>query len=165
MSSILDLLGLFFQVTDIDLLCAIACICITVMSVWKTPHLEIFPLGNLFPGLCMNECCQYVQILCSRVISRNIWLPNIGYALLKLCGTKDFLKGSVFHPSPPAFLYVKGWAHPAPAVTSLQLFLVHPISFIPFLFQIEVMHDYQEKRNSLQSFISDSDDNLDILKG
>ncbi|KFZ66238.1 Proto-oncogene DBL, partial [Antrostomus carolinensis] len=36
---------------------------------------------------------------------------------------------------------------------------------IPFLFQIEVMHDYQEKRNSLQSFISDSDDNLDILKG
>ncbi|NXU49553.1 MCF2 protein, partial [Turnix velox] len=36
---------------------------------------------------------------------------------------------------------------------------------IPFLFQIEVMHDYQEKRNSLQTFISDSDDNLDILKG
>uniref|UniRef100_A0A493TAR1 MCF.2 cell line derived transforming sequence n=1 Tax=Anas platyrhynchos platyrhynchos TaxID=8840 RepID=A0A493TAR1_ANAPP len=31
--------------------------------------------------------------------------------------------------------------------------------------KIEVMHDYQEKRNSLQSFISDSDDNLDILKG
>ncbi|NXP61691.1 MCF2 protein, partial [Chloropsis cyanopogon] len=36
---------------------------------------------------------------------------------------------------------------------------------IPFLFQIEVMHDYQEKRNSLQYFISDSDDSLDILKG
>ncbi|NWV45137.1 MCF2 protein, partial [Daphoenositta chrysoptera] len=35
----------------------------------------------------------------------------------------------------------------------------------PFLFQIEVMHDYQEKRNSLQYFISDSDDSLDILKG
>ncbi|XP_065585536.1 proto-oncogene DBL isoform X2 [Cyrtonyx montezumae] len=31
--------------------------------------------------------------------------------------------------------------------------------------KIEVMHDYQEKRNSLQSFISDSDDSLDILKG
>ncbi|XP_030304993.1 proto-oncogene DBL isoform X2 [Calypte anna] len=31
--------------------------------------------------------------------------------------------------------------------------------------KIEVMHDYQEKRNSLQTFISDSDDNLDILKG
>uniref|UniRef100_A0A6I8NXJ0 MCF.2 cell line derived transforming sequence n=1 Tax=Ornithorhynchus anatinus TaxID=9258 RepID=A0A6I8NXJ0_ORNAN len=30
--------------------------------------------------------------------------------------------------------------------------------------KIEVMHDYQEKRNSLQSFISESDDNLDILK-
>ncbi|NXJ10054.1 MCF2 protein, partial [Odontophorus gujanensis] len=39
------------------------------------------------------------------------------------------------------------------------------VGSIPFLFQIEVMHDYQEKRNSLQSFISDSDDNLDILKG
>ncbi|KFO53728.1 Proto-oncogene DBL, partial [Corvus brachyrhynchos] len=36
---------------------------------------------------------------------------------------------------------------------------------IPFLFQIEVMHDYQEKRNSLQYFISDSDDSLDTLKG
>ncbi|NWH83815.1 MCF2 protein, partial [Aegithalos caudatus] len=36
---------------------------------------------------------------------------------------------------------------------------------IPFLLQIEVMHDYQEKRNSLQYFISDSDDSLDILKG
>ncbi|NWV38603.1 MCF2 protein, partial [Grantiella picta] len=36
---------------------------------------------------------------------------------------------------------------------------------IPFLFQIEVMHDYQEKRNSLQYFISDSDDSLDVLKG
>ncbi|NXH50326.1 MCF2 protein, partial [Dicaeum eximium] len=35
----------------------------------------------------------------------------------------------------------------------------------PFLLQIEVMHDYQEKRNSLQYFISDSDDSLDILKG
>ncbi|NWR98120.1 MCF2 protein, partial [Motacilla alba] len=32
-------------------------------------------------------------------------------------------------------------------------------------FQIEVMHDYQEKRNSLQYFISDSDDSLDVLKG
>ncbi|OXB60226.1 hypothetical protein ASZ78_001185 [Callipepla squamata] len=42
---------------------------------------------------------------------------------------------------------------------------VRPVQSIPFLFQIEVMHDYQEKRNSLQSFISDSDDNLDILKG
>ncbi|XP_030065437.1 proto-oncogene DBL [Microcaecilia unicolor] len=31
--------------------------------------------------------------------------------------------------------------------------------------KIEVMHDYQRKRNSLQSFISDSDDTLDILKG
>ncbi|XP_030432067.1 proto-oncogene DBL isoform X2 [Gopherus evgoodei] len=31
--------------------------------------------------------------------------------------------------------------------------------------KIEVMHDYQEKRNSLQSFISESEDNLDILKG
>uniref|UniRef100_A0A8C3UZJ8 MCF.2 cell line derived transforming sequence n=1 Tax=Catharus ustulatus TaxID=91951 RepID=A0A8C3UZJ8_CATUS len=31
--------------------------------------------------------------------------------------------------------------------------------------KIEVMHDYQEKRNSLQYFISDSDDSLDILKG
>ncbi|XP_038604571.1 proto-oncogene DBL isoform X2 [Tachyglossus aculeatus] len=30
--------------------------------------------------------------------------------------------------------------------------------------KIEVMHDYQEKRNSLQSFISESDDNLDVLK-
>ncbi|NXI29453.1 MCF2 protein, partial [Sterrhoptilus dennistouni] len=36
---------------------------------------------------------------------------------------------------------------------------------IPFLLQIEVMHDYQEKRNSLQYFIPDSDDSLDILKG
>uniref|UniRef100_A0A8C0GUQ0 MCF.2 cell line derived transforming sequence n=1 Tax=Chelonoidis abingdonii TaxID=106734 RepID=A0A8C0GUQ0_CHEAB len=35
-------------------------------------------------------------------------------------------------------------------------------SFVNF---IEVMHDYQEKRNSLQSFISESEDNLDILKG
>ncbi|NWI39341.1 MCF2 protein, partial [Picathartes gymnocephalus] len=42
----------------------------------------------------------------------------------------------------------------------LQLF-----QSIPFLLQIEVMHDYQEKRNSLQYFISDSDDSLDILKG
>ncbi|XP_037978922.1 proto-oncogene DBL isoform X4 [Motacilla alba alba] len=31
--------------------------------------------------------------------------------------------------------------------------------------KIEVMHDYQEKRNSLQYFISDSDDSLDVLKG
>ncbi|KYO32793.1 hypothetical protein Y1Q_0009380 [Alligator mississippiensis] len=31
--------------------------------------------------------------------------------------------------------------------------------------KIEVMHDYQEKRNSLHSFISDSEDNLDTLKG
>ncbi|KAM8953810.1 proto-oncogene DBL [Pelodytes ibericus] len=31
--------------------------------------------------------------------------------------------------------------------------------------KIEVMHDYQEKRNSLQLFISESEDNLDILKG
>ncbi|XP_074863606.1 proto-oncogene DBL isoform X2 [Carettochelys insculpta] len=31
--------------------------------------------------------------------------------------------------------------------------------------KIEVMHDYQEKRNSFQSFISESEDNLDILKG
>ncbi|XP_048174846.1 proto-oncogene DBL isoform X3 [Corvus hawaiiensis] len=31
--------------------------------------------------------------------------------------------------------------------------------------KIEVMHDYQEKRNSLQYFISDSDDSLDTLKG
>ncbi|XP_050820803.1 proto-oncogene DBL isoform X1 [Gopherus flavomarginatus] len=31
--------------------------------------------------------------------------------------------------------------------------------------KIEVMHDYQEKRNSLQSFILESEDNLDILKG
>ncbi|EMP35361.1 Proto-oncogene DBL [Chelonia mydas] len=31
--------------------------------------------------------------------------------------------------------------------------------------KIEVMHDYQEKRNSLQSFISESEDNLDTLKG
>nr|XP_033802216.1 proto-oncogene DBL isoform X2 [Geotrypetes seraphini] len=31
--------------------------------------------------------------------------------------------------------------------------------------KIEVMHDYQRKQNSLQSFISDSDDTLDILKG
>ncbi|NWZ01575.1 MCF2 protein, partial [Loxia curvirostra] len=30
---------------------------------------------------------------------------------------------------------------------------------------IEVMHDYQEKRNSLQYFISDSEDSLDVLKG
>uniref|UniRef100_A0A674KJJ4 MCF.2 cell line derived transforming sequence n=1 Tax=Terrapene triunguis TaxID=2587831 RepID=A0A674KJJ4_9SAUR len=29
----------------------------------------------------------------------------------------------------------------------------------------KIMHDYQEKRNSLQSFISESEDNLDILKG
>ncbi|NXX25955.1 MCF2 protein, partial [Nicator chloris] len=36
---------------------------------------------------------------------------------------------------------------------------------MPCLFQIEVMHDYQEKRNSLQYFISDSDDSLDVLKG
>uniref|UniRef100_A0A7M4EQM5 MCF.2 cell line derived transforming sequence n=1 Tax=Crocodylus porosus TaxID=8502 RepID=A0A7M4EQM5_CROPO len=34
-----------------------------------------------------------------------------------------------------------------------------------FLLRIEVMHDYQEKRNSLHSFISDSEDNLDTLKG
>ncbi|NXI19140.1 MCF2 protein, partial [Irena cyanogastra] len=34
-----------------------------------------------------------------------------------------------------------------------------------FPFQIEVMHDYQEKRNSLQYFISDSEDSLDVLKG
>ncbi|NXS80926.1 MCF2 protein, partial [Erpornis zantholeuca] len=45
-------------------------------------------------------------------------------------------------------------------VPFLQLLPVHPC-----LFQIEVMHDYQEKRNSLQYFISDSDDSLDILKG
>ncbi|XP_073214520.1 proto-oncogene DBL isoform X2 [Lepidochelys kempii] len=31
--------------------------------------------------------------------------------------------------------------------------------------KIEVMHDYQEKRNSLQSFLSESEDNLDTLKG
>ncbi|XP_030914675.1 proto-oncogene DBL [Geospiza fortis] len=31
--------------------------------------------------------------------------------------------------------------------------------------KIEVMHDYQEKRNSLQYFISDSEDSLDVLKG
>ncbi|KAG8448425.1 hypothetical protein GDO86_015500 [Hymenochirus boettgeri] len=31
--------------------------------------------------------------------------------------------------------------------------------------KIEVMHDYQEKRNSLQLFISESEDSLDILKG
>ncbi|XP_060105856.1 proto-oncogene DBL isoform X1 [Heteronotia binoei] len=30
--------------------------------------------------------------------------------------------------------------------------------------KIEVMHDYQEKRNSLQYFISESEDSLDILK-
>ncbi|NXK65183.1 MCF2 protein, partial [Sylvietta virens] len=52
---------------------------------------------------------------------------------------------------------VLGWAPPGPAGPFLQLF--------PFLLQIEVMHDYQEKRNSLQYFISDSDDSLDILKG
>lgn len=45
--------------------------------------------------------------------------------------------------------------------SSLQLFL----QLFPFLLQIEVMHDYQEKRNSLQYFISDSDDSLDVLKG
>ncbi|KAM4664541.1 proto-oncogene DBL [Discoglossus pictus] len=31
--------------------------------------------------------------------------------------------------------------------------------------KIEVMHDYQEKRNSLQLFISESEDSLDVLKG
>ncbi|XP_040261595.1 proto-oncogene DBL isoform X5 [Bufo bufo] len=31
--------------------------------------------------------------------------------------------------------------------------------------KIEVMHDYQEKRNSLQFYISESEDSLDILKG
>ncbi|XP_053555219.1 proto-oncogene DBL, partial [Bombina bombina] len=31
--------------------------------------------------------------------------------------------------------------------------------------KIEVMHDYQEKRNSLQLFISESEDSLDTLKG
>ncbi|PIO09051.1 hypothetical protein AB205_0069110, partial [Aquarana catesbeiana] len=31
--------------------------------------------------------------------------------------------------------------------------------------KIEVMHDYQEKRNSLQFFISESEDSLHILKG
>ncbi|KAM9325765.1 proto-oncogene DBL [Gastrophryne carolinensis] len=31
--------------------------------------------------------------------------------------------------------------------------------------KIEVMHDYQERRNSLQLFISESEDSLDILKG
>ncbi|XP_063289594.1 proto-oncogene DBL [Pelobates fuscus] len=31
--------------------------------------------------------------------------------------------------------------------------------------KIEVMHDYQEKRNSLQLFISESEDSLDIFKG
>ncbi|NXT10118.1 MCF2 protein, partial [Prunella fulvescens] len=36
---------------------------------------------------------------------------------------------------------------------------------LPFPLQIEVMHDYQEKRNSLQYFISDSEDSLDVLKG
>ncbi|NWS25454.1 MCF2 protein, partial [Polioptila caerulea] len=40
-----------------------------------------------------------------------------------------------------------------------------PSQCCPFPLQIEVMHDYQEKRSSLQSFISDSDDSLDILKG
>ncbi|NXQ63584.1 MCF2 protein, partial [Anthoscopus minutus] len=39
------------------------------------------------------------------------------------------------------------------------------LQLFPFLLQIEVMHDYQEKRNSLQYFISDSDDSLDVLKG
>ncbi|NXM88903.1 MCF2 protein, partial [Oenanthe oenanthe] len=39
------------------------------------------------------------------------------------------------------------------------------LQLLPFLLQIEVMHDYQEKRNSLQYFISDSDDSLEILKG
>uniref|UniRef100_A0A8C0IRT7 MCF.2 cell line derived transforming sequence n=1 Tax=Chelonoidis abingdonii TaxID=106734 RepID=A0A8C0IRT7_CHEAB len=42
-------------------------------------------------------------------------------------------------------------------------------SFVNFVLSCErlsvVMHDYQEKRNSLQSFISESEDNLDILKG
>ncbi|MEE6496760.1 hypothetical protein FKM82_002482 [Ascaphus truei] len=31
--------------------------------------------------------------------------------------------------------------------------------------KIEVMHDYQEKRNSVQFFISESEDSLDVLKG
>ncbi|NXV59843.1 MCF2 protein, partial [Molothrus ater] len=38
-------------------------------------------------------------------------------------------------------------------------------NFAVRLRMIEVMHDYQEKRNSLQYFISDSEDSLDVLKG
>lgn len=105
-------------------------LCITVMSVRKTPHLQIFPLGKLFSGLCTNELYyQYFQILSSRVISGNIWLPVVCYALLKFCVTKDFLKGSVFHPSPRSSRAdIRGRARPTSAVTSMQLFPVHPIS-------------------------------------
>ena len=105
-------------------------LCVTVMSIRKTPHPQIFPLWKLFSGLCTNELCyQYFQILCSRVISGNIWLPVIRYTLLKFCVTKDFLKGSVFHPSPrSSHADIRGWACAASAVTSLQLFPVHPIS-------------------------------------
>lgn len=100
------------------------------MSVRKTPIPQIFPLWKLFSDLCTNELCyQYFQILCSRVISGNSWLSIIGYALLKLCIAKNFLKGSVFHPSPRnSRADIRGWAPPASSVPSLQLFPVHPIS-------------------------------------
>ncbi|NXN83239.1 MCF2 protein, partial [Bombycilla garrulus] len=55
--------------------------------------------------------------------------------------------------------------HGAGPLLPLQGPSCSPSQCLPFPFQIEVMHDYQEKRNSLQYFISDSEDSLDILKG
>lgn len=72
---------------------------------------------------------NYDTILWSRVISGNIWLPSACYALLKFCVTKDFFKGGTFHPSPRSSRTdIRGSPRPASAVTSLQLFPVHPIS-------------------------------------
>lgn len=105
-------------------------LCIAVMCIRKTPHLQIFPLWKLFSSLYTNETCyRYLQILCGRVISGDICLPIICSALLKFCVTKDFWNRSVFYPSPKSFhADTRGWAGPASAVTSRQLFPVHPIS-------------------------------------
>lgn len=66
-------------------------LCITVMCVRETPHLQIFPLWKLFSSLYINETCyQYFQILCGGAISGNICLPIICSALLKFCVTKGF---------------------------------------------------------------------------
>lgn len=72
---------------------------------------------------------NYVTILWSRVISGSVCLPSACYALLRCCVTRDFFKGSTFHPSlknSPAD--IRDWPRPASAVTCLQLFPVHPLS-------------------------------------